>query len=277
MELGEKIARRRRELGMSAEQLAAEVFVTATVENTWERGELRPDRQSLVRLADALQLPITEFITAHDAPDWTTRDQMFSDIHMYTRMRTLAQAENLPNTYKALAYARDMHQGENRKPSKFNNNSPAVPYIVHPLMMACHAHALGIRGDSVLATVMLHDVCEDCGISPEELPFPQDIRHSVALLTKHEGQPTAEYYAGIMTESCASIVKALDRCNNVSTMAQCFSREKLVESTQETEQYVYPLLEHIKNEYLEYNDAVFVIKYQILSLIESIKAMLISS
>ena len=189
MELGEKIARRRRELGMSAEQLAAEVFVTATVENTWERGELRPDRQSLVRLADALQLPITEFITAHDAPDWTTRDQMFSDIHMYTRMRTLAQAENLPNTYKALAYARDMHQGENRKPSKFNNNSPAVPYIVHPLMMACHAHALGIRGDSVLATVMLHDVCEDCGISPEELPFPQDIRHSVALLTKHEGQP----------------------------------------------------------------------------------------
>jgi (p)ppGpp synthase/HD superfamily hydrolase len=275
MELGVRISTRRRELGMTQEGLAEEVFVTVETERAWESGAERPDRQSLVRLADALQQPITEFITTKEAPDWTTRDQMFSDIHMYTRMRTLAQAENLPNAYKALAYARDMHQGENRKPSKFNNNSPAVPYIVHPLMMACHAHALGIRDDQVLATAMLHDVCEDCGIAPNDLPFPENIRHSVALLTKHEGQPTKEYYDGIMTDPCASIVKALDRCNNVSTMAQCFSREKLIEYIRETEQYVYPLLEHIKNEYLEYNDAVFVIKYQILSLIESIKAMLI--
>lgn len=275
MELGVRISTRRRELGMTQEELAEEVFVTVETERAWESGAGRPDRQSLVRLADALQQPITEFITTKEAPDWTTRDQMFSDIHMYTRMRTLAQAENLPNAYKALAYARDMHQGENRKPSKFNNNSPAVPYIVHPLMMACHAHALGIRDDQVLATAMLHDVCEDCGIAPNDLPFPENIRHSVALLTKHEGQPTKEYYDGIMTDPCASIVKALDRCNNVSTMAQCFSREKLIEYIRETEQYVYPLLEHIKNEYLEYNDAVFVIKYQILSLIESIKAMLI--
>lgn len=150
-----------------------------------------------------------------------------------------------------------------------------VPYIIHPLMMACHAHALGIRDDAVLAVIMLHDVCEDCGVSPEELPFPENIRHSVALLTKYEGQPTVQYYEGIKSDSCACIVKALDRCNNVSTMASSFSKKKLIEYVDETEQYVYPLLDHIKREYLEYRDAVFVIKYQILSTIETIKALLI--
>jgi (p)ppGpp synthase/HD superfamily hydrolase len=150
-----------------------------------------------------------------------------------------------------------------------------VPYIIHPLMMACHAHALGIRDNAVLAVIMLHDVCEDCGVSPEELPFPENIRHSVALLTKYEGQPTVQYYEGIKSDSCACIVKALDRCNNVSTMASSFSKKKLIEYVDETEQYVYPLLDHIKREYLEYRDAVFVIKYQILSTIETIKALLI--
>lgn len=273
-EIGMVIAREREKKGLTREELAEQVFATSEEIQAWENGEALPERQAMLRLADALQLTLSGVF--EDIGDWTTRDVTFSAEHMFTRLRTLAQTEDLPQTYKALAFARKMHEGERRKPSKFNHNSPAEPYIVHPLMMTCHAHALGIRNDSVLATSMLHDVCEDCGIRPEDLPFPADIQHSVALLTKHEGQPTKEYYDGIMTESCASIVKALDRCNNVSTMAQCFSREKLVEYIAETETYVYPLLEHIKNEYLEYNNAIFVIKYQMISLVEAIKAMLVS-
>ncbi len=34
-------------------------------------------------------------------------------------------------------------------------------------------------------------------------------------------------------------------------------------------------LDHIKREYMEYRDAVFAIKYQLLSTIETIKALLI--
>ena len=276
MQIGERIQKLRKKRGLTQAALAERLFVTPQAVSQWERDITIPDTDKLADIAAALHTTVNKLTDGEAVgQDWTIADALFSPEHMYSRIAVTSELEGLRETSAALRFMKKAHEGQYRKPSLFSDTK--VPYITHPLMMACHAHALGIRGDSVLATVMLHDVCEDCGISPEELPFPQDIRHSVALLTKHEGQPTAEYYAGIMTESCASIVKALDRCNNVSTMAQCFSREKLVEYTQETEQYVYPLLEHIKNEYLEYNDAVFVIKYQILSLIESIKAMLISS
>ncbi len=279
MKIGQCIADRRRKLGMTQEELASQVFVSTQAVSQWENGKTTPDPANYSRIADALQMSVSELLTAglsEDSPvsNWTIREKMFSETHMYTRLKTLAETEHLVQTDKALPYAQEKHADAYRKPTRFHKDS-RVPYIIHPLMMACHAHALGIRDDAVLAVIMLHDVCEDCGVSPEELPFPENIRHSVALLTKHEGQPTAQYYEGIMSDSCACIVKALDRCNNVSTMASSFSKKKLIEYVDETEQYVYPLLDHIKREYLEYRDAVFVIKYQILSTIETIKALLI--
>ncbi len=109
---------------------------------------------------------------------------------MYTRLKTIAEAEHLIQMDKALSYAQEKHADAFRKPTRFHKDSQ-VPYIIHPLMMACHAHALGIRDDTVLAVIMLHDICEDCGVLPEELPFPENIQHAVSLLTKQEGQPTA--------------------------------------------------------------------------------------
>lgn len=273
--IGEWIANRRQELGMTQEELAKQVFVSVQAVSQWENGRTMPDVNNYPRIADALQIPISElFDDLEKKPNWVIRDQMFSDSHMYTRLKTIAQMEHLEQTYHALSYAQKMHDGVLRKPNKFNRNAK-VPYIFHPLMMACHAHAIGIRDDKVLAVCMLHDVCEDCGVLPKELPFPEEIQHAVALLTKKKGQKTKEYYDGIASNSVASIVKALDRCNNVSTMAASFSREKLIAYVDETEKYVYPLLNHIKEHDLEYNDQVFVIKYHLMSLIETIKAMII--
>ena len=267
------------EIVPGSDWLASQVFVTTQAVSQWENDKTTPDPTNYSRIADALQLMVSDLLASdpsEDFPcsDWTIREKMFSETHMYTRLKTLSEAEHLVQTDKALSYAQEKHANAYRKPTRFHKDSQ-VPYIIHPLMMACHAHALGIRDDAVLAVIMLHDVCEDCDVSPEELPFPENIRHSVALLTKHEGQPTAQYYEEIKSDSCACIVKALDRCNNVSTMASSFSKKKLIEYVDETEQYVYPLLDHIKREYLEYRDAVFVIKYQILSTIETIKALLI--
>lgn len=279
MSIGQRIAGRRRELGLTQEELASQVFVTTQAVSQWENDKTTPDPANYSRIADALQLTVSELLAMDPSENflrthWTIREKMFSETHMYTRLKTLAEAEHLVQTDKALSYAQEKHADACRKPTRFHEDS-RVPYIIHPLMMACHAHALGIRDDTVLAAILLHDVCEDCGVKPEELPFPENIRHSAALLTKHEGEPTAEYYAGIRSDSCACIVKALDRCNNVATMATSFSRKKLIEYVDETESYVYPLLDHIKREYLEYRDAVFVIKYQLVSTIETIKALLI--
>ena len=279
MSIGQRIAGRRKELGLTQEELASQVFVTTQAVSQWENDKTTPDPANYSRIADALQLTVSELLASDfsedfPGPDWTIREKMFSETHMYTRLKTLSEAEHLVQTDKALSYAQEKHANAYRKPTRFHKDSQ-VPYIIHPLMMACHAHALGIRDDAVLAVIMLHDVCEDCGVIPEELPFPENIRHSVSLLTKEKGQPTEEYYAGVMSDSCACIVKALDRCNNVATMASSFSKKKLIEYVNETEQYVYPLLDHIKREYLGYRDVIFVIKYQLLSTIETIKALLI--
>ena len=147
-------------------------------------------------------------------------------------------------------------------------------------MMACHAHALHIRDDRALAAVLLHDVCEDCGVLPEELPFSSRVRELVDLLTFRipEGmtkrEATEEYYRRIRGDSTAVLIKALDRCNNVSTMAHAFSVEKMVEYIEETETYVLPMLKTVKSVSSEYDDSAFVLKYHMVSVLESLKNVL---
>lgn len=72
----------------------------------------------------------------------------------------------------------------------------------------------------------------------------------------------------------AAMVKILDRCNNVSHMAAAFSKEKLIEYISETEEFVFPLIDHVKHNYLEYYNAVFLLKYQMLSVMEALKRMM---
>ena len=211
--------------------------------------------------------------------EWKIRDQYFSDIHMFTRVKTVAELRDLRQTYRALYYMKEKHQGQTRKAMKYSD--AVLPYIIHPLMMACHALSMNLLDDELLAAVLLHDVCEDCGTAPEELPFPQGVRDIVALVTKkeHPGESkeeyTRRYYEAIQSNPKAMMVKILDRCNNVSTMALSFTDQKLGSYIEETEEYVMPLLQKLTREEPEYHNAVFLVKYQLLSLLESLKVMLL--
>ena len=84
----------------------------------------------------------------------------------------------------------------------------------------------------------------------------------------------AKYYSGIQGNQTAMLVKCLDRCSNLSTMASSFSAEKMARYIIETENYILPMLDEIKRRYFDWNDAVFLFKYQILSLLETQKALL---
>lgn len=74
-------------------------------------------------------------------------------------MKTYAAVKNMPQTSKVLPFAREAHSGQVRK------GKDSVPYIYHPLLIACHALALGMDDDDIISTALLHDVCEDCGIA----------------------------------------------------------------------------------------------------------------
>lgn len=189
---------------------------------------------------------------------------------MYTYIRGYASGANMHETLKALAFARKKHEGQLRKSGE--------PYIVHPLTMACNALSLGIRDDEVVATILLHDVCEDCDVGIQELPVNNRVRRSVELMTFQlmagETKDTAKtrYYNLLLQDRAATITKLVDRCHNVSSMAGTFSKEKLKSYIEETRQFVLPLLRKAKTSYPEDSDILFVLKYHITSVVDSIEA-----
>ena len=191
----------------------------------------------------------------------------FKPEKMYTYLRGYASGAGMKETLKALAFARQMHNGQYRK----NGD----PYIVHPLMMACNAVSMGIRDDTVVATILLHDVCEDCGVGLAELPVNDTVKHAVDLMTFRvmEGETKEiaknRYYNMLLQSREASMTKLIDRCHNVSSMAGTFSVEKLESYIEETRHYVLPLLRKVKNQYPVEADILFVLKYHILSVVDS--------
>lgn len=184
MEIGKRIQTRRKELGMTQEQLATAVYVTPQAVSQWENHKSIPDICNIGLIAAALKIDKADLISdeAKNRPSWIVRDQFFSDRNMYRKLKEFAENEGLVQTDRAIDYAREMHRGQLRKTSAFSGE--AVSYIVHPFIMACHAHALGITEDAALAVTLLHDVCEDCGVVPGDLPFDDTVKEAVTLLKK---------------------------------------------------------------------------------------------
>lgn len=188
--------------------------------------------------------------------------------HMFSYIKGAATAMEWQDTLAALYFARKCHKDQQRKNGE--------PYIVHPLTMACHAITLGLRNDAIIAVCLLHDVVEDCGVDCNDIPCSDKVRNAVRLLSKKgggmDGLSTEEYYQQISTSFTASMVKLIDRCNNVSTMAEVFTPAKLEEYIAETRTFVLPLIRTIKESYPEYSNQLFLLKYQIVSVVDAIEA-----
>ena len=193
---------------------------------------------------------------------------VFSPDKMYTYIRGFATALRMEQTLKALTFSREKHQGQLRKSGE--------PYIVHPLTMACDAMSMGIKDDNIIATILLHDVCEDCGVSLQELPVNNVVRRGVQLMTftvlDGETKEIAKtrYYNMLIQSKEAVITKLIDRCHNVSSMAGTFSIEKLKSYIDETRTYVLPLLRQAKDHFPEESDRLFTLKYHITSVVDAI-------
>ncbi len=280
-EIGRNIALARKKAGLTQEDLAEKIYLTAQAVSKWENGHSLPDIENLMSIAEILNIPYTALLTSESRRQenevYKIRDRLFHEDNMFTRMRAFALSENLPETYQALQFMRECHMGQFRKQGKFSLTQ--IQYINHPLMMACQAHAFGIRDDALLASILLHDVAEDTDVNVQEFPFCQEVREIVGLvsfsvpdgMTKEQAEK--RYYEQINGNGKACIVKAIDRCSNVSTMAGSFTVRQMEHYIAETEKYVLPLLDTLKNKYPEYSDIAFLVKYQILSILETIKCL----
>lgn len=203
---------------------------------------------------------------------------LFDSEKMFTYLRGYSEGLNMTETQKALNFARKYHKEQKRK--------DGTPYIIHPLTMACHAVSLGLKDDELIATILCHDLVEDCDVSLDSLPCNESIRESVRLMTyikpeRSEGMTNEEYgqvvkkykeyyYNQISQNKNASLCKLFDRCHNVSTMAGVFTQEKLLAYLHETYTYIYPLFRSTKEYYPETSSVVFNLKYHIISVTEGI-------
>lgn len=206
---------------------------------------------------------------------WRFSESYFSWEELYEKLELVSEREALFQTQKALVSMRQYHDGQYRKKTWYSEKK--IPYIIHPLTMAWQAYTLGFRKDSVLAAILLHDVCEDCDAKVDELSAGDEVRKLVGLLTyeKTKDQNTAEakriYFDRIAQNMDAALIKVIDRCNNISTMAATFSRDRMIEYIEETEQYVCPLLQILKVRRPESAMQTFLLEYHLYSVLESIK------
>ena len=283
--LAYRLAEARKNCGLTQGQVAEKLFITTQSVSSWECGNSIPETEKLPELASLYgvtadwllsgKLPSAEILEVTS----NLSDRLFSEARMATYIGAYCNAKELYQTKRALTFAREKHDGQYRKKGHSNER---VPYIYHPLLLTCHALALGLEDDDLLSACLLHDVCEDCGVQIDELPVNNHTREAVRLLTKPDtfGKTDPEYrtyYDGIAGNRIALMVKILDRCNNVSSMATSFSDEHMAEYIMETRKYIHPLIEKARDEYPEYSNQLFLIRYHMNSVLEALRHHMRSS
>lgn len=266
IQMGKRIREARTALGISQGKLAdlmaekSGTLITNRAISLWELGGCSPSTENLAYLSQVLGVSVSSLV--EDEFDFTFKtQQIFYDWqHMEGYVTKAAKALKLKNTLKALPYAKKAHADQTLKQSD-------IPYISHPLNMACHMLAMDINDDAIIAATLLHDVIEDCGKKVEDLPVDDETKELVVLMThekvNEEERPAMleKYYKGLSSNPKAALIKLVDRCNNLTKMSWGLSKAKIYRMANETNEYVLPLLDVIKN--TEYDNAKWLLSYQI--------------
>ena len=169
-------------------------------------------------------------------------------------LKGFADGKDFDMLQLAITKASLLHKGQKRKLGE--------DYIEHPMRVANKLKMLKLQDENLLAAALLHDVLEDCEVTESELRecFNEEIVKIVKLLSKDKVIPTELYYTYILSNPFATLIKIADRCHNVSTMVEAFTKTKIKEYIEETNNYVIPLCREAVNLYPQYNDEIYLMK-----------------
>lgn len=271
--IGSRIRAARKARGMSQEELAEKLNVSFQAVSTWEQGRFIPDSDHLPALAKELDISL-DALFAEQPNGWELKPVNYDVSHMFTFVKGRAQLLNLRQTLAVMELLRPAH-GSQERASKYGFSTT---YMVHPLTMACHALAMGLKEDDIVAACLAHDIVEDSDLRLSDLPVGERVREVVRLVsynTYDESRPDLDdvYFANIRQNPLACLVKCLDRCNNLAGMADCFSRGRMARYTAFTDKYYPAILEVIKK-VPEWNDAWWLLRYQMMTMTETFKRLL---
>ena len=198
----------------------------------------------------------------------------------------------MPQAQAALEYAWEKHKGATRiSRQPFIKREGAThmngqPFIIHPLSVAVYSIAIGADTEDQICIALLHDVCEDCHISPSELPFNERVRKAVGLLTfAYDFEPgdsedvkqlkkiicKGETFARLIENPEALICKCIDRYNNLTTIEE-LPEPNIVKNVLETHRFLLPVVYNALNVrmYAPYHAQLLVLAINLRSQIDSI-------
>ena len=271
-QIGCRIKKARQAKGMSQEQLGEKLSVSFQAVSSWETGKFIPDSDKLPALSKELDISLDALFAESDR-NWELKPVNYDFNHMYTFVKGRAQMLRFPQTLAVMDLLRPAHGSQKRR-SRYGFETT---YMVHPLTMACHALAMGLRDDDVLAAALAHDMIEDSDMVLSDLPVNERVREAVRLVSKNECLYSVDwedrYYENIRKNPLACLVKCLDRVNNLAGMADAFSRRKMVRYAEETDRY-YPALLDVIKKVPAWNDAWWLLRYQLMTTLEAFKRML---
>ena len=217
-------------------------------------------------------MTLNNTLTSHKYDSW---------ISCYNYVKEFAEKKGFKNTLLALDLAKKLHKDQKRKSGE--------PYIIHPLQVAIYLITMRTNDDTVIdditiAAALLHDSIEDCHLSENGIELVTkyklnpDVLYIVLLLTKDPNIPKKDfdeklYYRNLQSSPKALIIKLSDRVNNCSTMVNGFSKEKMIKYVNETIEFFYPLCKYAKSRYPELSHYVTIIKYQLVSICETIAGL----
>ena len=189
---------------------------------------------------------------------------------MYTYLRGYLIGANMTESLKALAFARQQHKNQTRK--------DGIPYIVHPLGMACYAVAMGLRDDNIVATILLHDVPEDCCVPVDFLPVNGVVKNAVRHMTIQKFNTDVDkietkcrYFRELLDSREALICKAIDRYNNLSDAPFALSADAIGKNLAETEILLLPILKEAKSVYVDLADPLFILRTNLETIVRILK------
>ena len=88
----------------------------------------------------------------------------------------------------------------------------------------------------------------------------------------HDPEMLDKYYAGLASNPKAALIKCIDKCNNMTTMSWGLSRKSKFQQIEEVDKYFPKLLKVVKDT-PEYNNAAWLLKYQIESMLDIYKRL----
>jgi (p)ppGpp synthase/HD superfamily hydrolase len=142
---------------------------------------------------------------------------------------------------EAMAFAEKFHDGKRKDGNDEFSHQVSQANLARTLV-----HHFTYKED-VFIVIFLHDICEDKGISFEEIErrFGKRAADAVKLMTKeYQGikTPNDRYYAAMAECEIASICKGFDRVHNLMSMLGGFKPEKQMSYIKETLDFTIPML-----------------------------------